>query len=250
MHVLGYGIQGIDEEGDTFQDKCKLQTAESAEQTQSQDMLLNTRPQHINTYEMLCLVLTLEREKRGMQKSETIECSVFHPKQEGPTAASNRELEEYVRNVLSHSSETDLGRRFFGMPDLEDIPGSMTGSIPNKNGQPRDFVIVAFTNQEPVGYTDIARIAGQADRAEMAMLVRADQQRKGIGKTMMQTMIQLLRNEGVKHVEARVHPENTKMNQTLYTWSQTEGLQDVTFSSGMQEDEIVHLIDLEPDKSS
>jgi RimJ/RimL family protein N-acetyltransferase len=198
----------------------------------------------------LHLMLMLEREKRYMQKSETIEYSVFHPKQEGPTATSNRELEEYVRNIVSHSSETDLQRRFFSMPNLETIPGSITGSIPDKDVQPRDIVIVAFANQEPVGYTDIARIAGQADRAEMAMLVRSDLQRKGIGKTMMQAMIPLLRNEGVKHVVARVHPENTKMNQALYKWSQTEGLQDITFRSAVQEDEIVHYIDLEPDESS
>ena len=84
----------------------------------------------------------------------------------------------------------------------------------------------------------------------MGMLVRTDMQRNGIGKTMMQAMIQLLRDEGVKHVEARVHPENTKMNQALHKWSQAEGLQDVTFSTALQEDEIVHYIDLEPDKSS
>ena len=66
-----------------------------------------------------------------MQKSETIEYSVFHPKQEGPTAASNGELEEFVRNVVSHCSEDDLRRRFFGMPNLEDIPGVITGSIPD-----------------------------------------------------------------------------------------------------------------------
>jgi RimJ/RimL family protein N-acetyltransferase len=180
-----------------------------------------------------------------MQKSETIEYSVFHPKQEGPTAASNRELEEFVRNVVSHSSETDLEERFFGVPNVEAIPGRITGSIADKGAQPRDMVIVAFVNHEPAGYTDIARIAGQADRAEMAMLVRTDMQRKGIGKTMMKAMIELLRNEGVKHVEARVHPENTKMNQALHKWSQAEGLQAVTFSTAMREDEIVHSIDLE-----
>ena len=180
-----------------------------------------------------------------MQKRETIEYSVFHPKQEGPTATSNRELEEFVRNVVRYCSEEDLERRFFGMPKLEDIPGRITGSISNKDVQPRDMVIVAFANKEPTGYTDIARIAGQTDRAEMAMLVRTDMQRKGIGKTMMQAMIQLLRDEGVKHVEARVHPENTKMNQALHKWSQAEGLQDVAFSTGMQEDDIVHSIDLE-----
>ena len=136
------------------------------------------------------------------------------------------------------------------MPNLETIPGSMTGSIPDKDVQPRDIVIVAFANQEPVGYTDIARIAGQTDRAEMAMLVRSDLQRKGIGKTMMQAMIPLLHHEGVKHVVARVHLENTKMNHALYKWSQAEELQDITFRSAVQEDEIVHFIDLEPDESS
>ncbi len=185
-----------------------------------------------------------------MQKSETIEYSVFHPKQEGPTAAGNRELEDFVRNVVRHCSEEDVERRFFGMPKLEDIPGRITCSIPVKDVQPRDMVIVAFANQEPAGYTDIARITGHADRAEMGMLVRTDMQRKGIGKTMMQAMIQLLRDEGVKHVEARVHPENTKMNQALHKWSQAEGLQDITFHSAVQEDEIVHFIDLEPDESS
>jgi hypothetical protein len=77
-----------------------------------------------------------------------------------------------VRAVVSHSSPADLWMRFFGIPNVEAIPGRITGSIPHTYEQPRDTVIVAFANQRPVGYTDLSRLSGQPDTAEISLLVR------------------------------------------------------------------------------
>jgi RimJ/RimL family protein N-acetyltransferase len=183
-----------------------------------------------------------------MQDQETIEFRVFHPKQIAPTARKNRVVEGLVRDVVSHSSLADLRMRFFGNPNVEAIPGRITGSIPHTYERPRDTVIVAFENQRPVGYTDISRLSGQTDAAEIAMLVRTDRQRRGIGKAMMQAAVRELRAEGIKQLEAYIHPENSKMIRALQKWSRTEELQDVTFRRTVQQGEVVYFIELEAKK--
>ena len=66
-----------------------------------------------------------------MRNQQTIELRVFHPKQIAPTARKNRVGEGLVRDVVSHSSLADLRMRFFGTPNVEAIPGRITGSIPD-----------------------------------------------------------------------------------------------------------------------
>lgn len=180
-----------------------------------------------------------------MRNQQTIELRVFHPKQIAPTARKNRVVEGLVRDVVSHSSPADLWMRFFGTPNVEAIPGRITGSIPHTYEQPRDTVIVAFENRRPVGYTDLSRLSGQPDTAEISMLVRADRQRRGIGKALLQAAVRELRTEGVKQLEAYVHPENSKMKRALQKWSRTEELQDVTFRRTVQQGEVVYVIELE-----
>ncbi len=179
-----------------------------------------------------------------------VELKVFHPKQHAPDALQNRVLEGLVRDVVSHSSSTDLRMRFFGNPNIEAIPGRITGSIADPYEQPRDTVIVAFENRRPVGYTDISCFSGQAGTAEISMLVRSDMQRRGIGETMMQETVRELRGEGVKQLESYVHPENGKMKMALQKWGRARELQDVTFRKTIQEGEVVYSIDLEVKENS
>src|SRR5260370_42277650 len=117
-----------------------------------------------------------------MRNQQTSELRVFHPKQIAPTARKNRVVEGLVRDVVSHSSPADLWMRFLGNPNVEAIPGRITGSIPHTYEQPRHTVIVGFVNRRPVGYTDISRLSAQPDTAEISMLVRAHWHMRGIGK--------------------------------------------------------------------
>jgi len=77
------------------------------------------------------------------------------------------------------------------------------------------------------------------------MLVRTDRQRRGIGKALLQAAVRELRAEGIKQLEAYIHPENSKMKRALQKWSRTEELQDVTFRRTIQQGEVVYLIELE-----
>jgi RimJ/RimL family protein N-acetyltransferase len=179
-----------------------------------------------------------------MRTQEALAFLVFHPKQKSAHALTNLFLERFVREIVSQSSKSDLWMRFFGIPNVETITGRITGRIADPYEQSRDTVIVAFENRRPVGYADIARLSEQADRAEIAMLVRSDRQRRGIGKAMMQAVIQASRKEGVKQLEAYVHPENIKMQGALQKWSRMEEMRDVTFRKTFREGEIVYTIDL------
>jgi GNAT superfamily N-acetyltransferase len=132
-----------------------------------------------------------------MRNQQTIELRVFHPRQVAPTVRKNMLLEGFVRDVVSYSSLADLRMRFFGTPNVEAIPGRITGSIPHTYEQPRDTVIVAFANQRPVGYTDLSRLSGQPDTAEISLLVRTDRQRRGVGKALLQAAVRELRAEGI-----------------------------------------------------
>ena len=180
-----------------------------------------------------------------MSIQELFELNVFHPRQKAPTARSNLKLEGYVREVVSHSSLDDLLMRFFGWPDVETIPGKITGRIAGHHEQPRDAVIVALMDRKPVGYTDIARFSAHPDTAELAMLVRTDMQRRGIGQAMLQETVRVLREEGVSHLEVYIHPDNRKMQNALQKWSQTEELHDVTFRRSIEDGEMSYTLDLD-----
>jgi RimJ/RimL family protein N-acetyltransferase len=180
-----------------------------------------------------------------MGNQETIALRVFHPKQQAPTALQNTMLEEFIREIVGQSSLADLRMRFFGIPDIEAIAGRITGRIVDSYEQPRDIVIVAFENQRPVAYTDIARFSQQPGTAEISMLVRSDRQRRGIGKAMLQQVVCELRAEGVKQIESYIHPENSKMKRALQKWGQAQELQDVQFRKSFREGEIVYRLGLE-----
>ena len=154
-------------------------------------------------------------------------------------------LEGYVREVVSHTDRDDLLMRFFGRPNIEAIPGRITGRIADHHEQPRDVVIVAFVNRGPVGYTDVARFSAHPDTAELAMLVRTDMQRRGIGQAMLQETVRVRREEGVSHLEVYIHPDNRKMQNALQKWSHTEELHDVTFRRSIEDGEIIYTLDLE-----
>jgi hypothetical protein len=101
-----------------------------------------------------------DRDKNGQ---ELLELKMFHPRRKEPTARSNLALVGYVREVVSHTCPDDLLMRFFGWPNIEAIPGRITGRIADHYEQPRDAVIVAFVNRRPVGYTDVARFSSSFD---------------------------------------------------------------------------------------
>lgn len=180
-----------------------------------------------------------------MWKQEQLELNVFHPRREAPDARSNLTLEEDVREVVSHSSLDDLLMRFFGRPDMDAIPGRITGRIADHHEQPRDAVIVALVNQRPVGYTDITRFSQHADIAELSMLIRTDMQRRGIGQAMLQEAARVLPEEGITHLQVYIHPDNWKMQKAFQRWSQTEALRAVTFRSSLGDGELVYALDLE-----
>ena len=141
-----------------------------------------------------------------------------------PDAPQNQELEKLVRDVVMHSDEEDLYQRFFGYPDVEAIPARITGRRLDPFEPPRELVIVAFNQEQPqeqpVGYTDITEGLPCGHAVEIAMLVRTDMQRQGIGEAMFQTALEETRKKGIRHLKGYLHPENYKMKQALKKWSE------------------------------
>jgi GNAT superfamily N-acetyltransferase len=143
---------------------------------------------------------------------------IYHPKQVRPDAPQNQELEGLVSEVVTHSDKEDLHMRFFGHPDVEGIAARITGRRRDKYEQPRDIVIVAFNNDKPVGYTDIVQDPSGEQTAEIAMLVRSDMQRQGIGEAMVKKAVEETRMKGIRHLKAYLHRANYKMKQALNKW--------------------------------
>ena len=135
-----------------------------------------------------------------------------------PDAPQNQELEGLVSEVVTHTDKEDLRMRFFGNPNVEAIPARITGRRPDKYEQPREVVIVAFNKEKPVGYTDIAEDTSCERTAEIAMLVRSDVQRQGIGEAMLKKAVEETRKKGIRYLKGYVHPENYKMKQALKKW--------------------------------
>ena len=132
--------------------------------------------------------------------------------------------------------------RFFGKPDVEAIPARITGRRLDAYEQPRDIVIVAFNKEQPVGYTDIAEDTSCDQTAEIAMLVRAEMQRQGIGEAMLKTALKETRKKGLRHLKGYLHPANYKMKQALKKWS--EELH-VGVRKEWEAGELTYVIDLE-----
>jgi GNAT superfamily N-acetyltransferase len=145
---------------------------------------------------------------------------IYQPKQVKPDAPQNQELEKLVSEIVIHSDKEDLHMRFFGSPDVEAIPARITGRRLDPYEPPRDLVIVAFNKEQPVGYTDIAEDLPCEQTVEIAMLVRTDMQRQGIGGAMFKTAIEETRKKGIRHLKGYLHLENYKMKQALTKWSQ------------------------------
>jgi len=176
---------------------------------------------------------------------ETIALRVFHPKQHAPTARTNVLLEGLVRDIVSQSSLDDLSMRFFGNSNGEAISGRITGRIQDPHEQPRDIVIVAFENLRPVGYTEISCFPEHTETAEIAMFVRTDKQRRGIGKVMLQEAVREMRENNVKTLTFFVHPDNVKMKSALQHWSRAQEWQDVPFQKALREGEVVYAVNVD-----
>lgn len=64
---------------------------------------------------------------------------------------------------------------------------------------------------QPAAVARMVRISGQPDHAEIAITVTDALQGKGIGKIMLQHLIDCARNLGVRHIDASVLAENKRM---------------------------------------
>jgi acetyltransferase len=166
---------------------------------------------------------------------------IYHPKQVRPDAPQNQELEGLVNEVVTHSAKEDLHMRFFGHPNIEAIAARITGRRRDKYEQPRDMVIVAFNNDKPVGYTDIVQDPCGEQTAEIAMLVRSDMQRQGIGEAMVKKALEETRMEGIRHLKAYIHRANYKMKQALKKW--IEDVQ-VRVRTELEAEELTYVVDL------
>ncbi len=125
-----------------------------------------------------------------------------------------------VRDVVIHSDEEDLYQRFFGYPDVEAIPARITGRRLDPFEPPRELVIVAFNQDQPVGYTDITEGLPGEQAVEIALLVRTDRQRQGIGEAMFKTTLEETRKKGIRHLKGYLLPDNYKMQRALAKWSE------------------------------
>jgi len=168
----------------------------------------------------LCALWQALAEQRLQESRKELNLRIYQPKQVRPDAPQNQELEKLVRDVVMHSDEEDLFQRFFGYPDVEAIPARITGRRLDPFEPPRELVIVAFNQEQPVGYTDITEGLPGGQAVEIAMLVRTDRQRQGIGEAMFKTAIEETRKKGIRHLKGYLLPDNYKMNRALAKWSE------------------------------
>jgi GNAT superfamily N-acetyltransferase len=145
---------------------------------------------------------------------------IYYPKQVRPDAPQNQELEGLVSEIVAHSDKEDLHMRFFGTPNVEAIAARITGRKLDTYEQPRDMVIVAFNEEKPVGYTDIVEDTSCEQTAEIAMLIRSDMQRQGIGEAMVKKAVEETRMQGIRHLKAYLHLANYKTKQAFKKWSE------------------------------
>jgi len=167
-----------------------------------------------------CALWQAHAEKRLQESSKELKLRIYQPKQVSPDAPQNQELEKLVGDVVRHSDEEDLYLRFFGFPDVEAIPARITGRRLDRFETPRDLVIVACDQEQPVGYADIIEGIPGEQAVEISMLVRSDRQRQGIGETMFQTAIEETRKKGIRHLKGYLLPGNYKMQRALKKWSE------------------------------
>lgn len=166
---------------------------------------------------------------------------IYHPKQVRPDAPQNQELEGLVSEVVAHVKKADLYMRFFGHPNIAAIAARMTGREPHPYEQPRDTVIVAFNEEQPVGYTDIVEDPSGEQTAEFAILISSQMQRQGIGEAMIKQALEETRLKGIRHLKAYVHQDNDKMKQALKKW--TEDLH-ICMKKEWEEEELIYVLQL------
>ncbi len=76
------------------------------------------------------------------------------------------------------------------------------------------------------------------------MLVRSDRQRRGIGRALLREAIQAARQEGVKRLEAYVHPDNLKVHRAFQKWCQAKALREGTLRKTFREGEVVYALEM------
>ncbi len=74
----------------------------------------------------------------------------------------------------------------------------------------RELALVATYDNDIVGVCRLHKIHGSKD-AEFAIVISDDFQGQGLGKILLDRMIAVARHEGVEHVIADIHAENTPM---------------------------------------
>ena len=88
----------------------------------------------------------------------------------------------------------------------------------------------------PVGVGRLVRKSGRPDHSEIAITVVDAMQGKGIGKVMLDRLIDCARELGVRHVDASVLAENTRMLKLVartglkFESSLEEGIRTISFS--------------------
>lgn len=143
---------------------------------------------------------------------------ILYPTASPPDSDQNRALEAYISSIIAHTNITDLYLRFFGIPDKDAVSGRITGRIPQEYERPREIVVVAFENGEPVGYGEI--IPNGVKDGEFAMLVASDKNKHGIGKGLFQHTIREALTQGKSGVHSYVDPENRRIIRSLRKWGQ------------------------------
>lgn len=94
----------------------------------------------------------------------------------------------------------------------------------------REIVLLAFQNEEIIGIARVSRIPTDPDSAEMAIVVENSHQGKGIGGNLVQTLIEITKNEkssgvgpwsGIKSVFAQFNEGNVSMMHVAQRFNMT-----------------------------
>lgn len=150
-----------------------------------------------------------------------IDLEVYRPAREpNPYSEKNRKLEKEIKDILEHCDSYDRRLRFFFRACPATVGRDVTGRSSDDISTAEDLVITAKKDGIPCGYADAKIDPEKPENAGIAMILERDARHHGIGEALFRKMVDLLRLEGVTHLDADLDPENYNVIEKISKWEE------------------------------